>query len=245
MFCRYCGTEVKDDAVFCPSCGKRLNNEKTASNKENFDEFKNYEYKKLTYDRVRIKKEAKDALEGNILLMFVAILIISALVGALSATFILGLVAPIFQISLFFISKKVLLKKTVDLDLIFKPLNDFNYLLKVIGASLLVAIICFLGFILFIIPGIILSLQYSQVIRIMSEDRNISISDALEKSKLMMYGHKWDLFVFELSFIGHALLVILTFGLWIIYYAPYQEIANTNFYFYLKGLENKKYTVEY
>jgi hypothetical protein len=27
MFCKYCGNEVKDDAKFCPSCGKQLTGE--------------------------------------------------------------------------------------------------------------------------------------------------------------------------------------------------------------------------
>lgn len=36
--------------------------------------------------------------------------------------------------------------------------------------------------------------------------------------------------MFILSFIGHFLLVLLTFGIWIIYLSPYYNVAAINYY---------------
>lgn len=79
---------------------------------------------------------------------------------------------------------------------------------------------------LFVIPGIIKAYSYSLAPYIKSENPNISASKAIELSKTMTNGHKMDLFVLGLSFIGWQLLNGLTFGiLGIIYVNPYFNAA--------------------
>jgi len=46
----------------------------------------------------------------------------------------------------------------------------------------------------------------------------------------LMDGHKWDLFVLDLSFIGWILLCLLTCGIGFIFLAPYMEMAHVEFY---------------
>ncbi|MDD3171232.1 MAG: DUF975 family protein [Bacilli bacterium] len=237
MYCKKCGKEINDDATFCPFCGENVNGKETSNG---LNDLKNYRYKRRReYDGHAIKQEAKDALKGNVLMMFVVLLIIGVIGSAASATVVGSLITPIFGISVFWVSKNLLINKKVDLDLMWKPIDDFSYFLRVVGAGLLVALITAIGLLLLIVPGVIFALMYSQTIRIMADDKNISISEAMDMSKKMMDGHKWELFVFELSFIGHVLLTAITFGLWGIYFAPFYEVANTNYYFYLKGLESK------
>ena len=55
-------------------------------------------------------------------------------------------------------------------------------------------VIIIIGSILFIIPGIIASLMFSQVFYIIAEDNKIDPYNALVKSKKMMEGNKWKLF---------------------------------------------------
>lgn len=45
-----------------------------------------------------------------------------------------------------------------------------------------------------------------------------------------MNGHKWELFVLQLSFIGWYLLVSITFGIASIYVVPYMSCTVANFY---------------
>ena len=60
-------------------------------------------------------------------------------------------------------------------------------------------------------------------------------TESITASKNMMRGHKWDLFVLDLSFIGWYLLAGLTFGILLIYVLPYHNAARTAFYLDLIG----------
>ena len=111
----------------------------------------------------------------------------------------------------------------------------FNNILKAIGVTLLVGIIVSIGTILLIIPGIILSFMYSQVYYIMAENPEMSIIDCLKESSRIMKGHKMDLFVLELSFLGWVILMGITFGIAGLYVLPYYSATLTNFYLEIKN----------
>ena len=53
----------------------------------------------------------------------------------------------------------------------------------------------------------------------------------------MMNGHKWDLFVLQLSFFWWFLLVMVTLGIAAIYVTPYISATTANFYNSIKGTE--------
>ena len=50
-----------------------------------------------------------------------------------------------------------------------------------------------------------------------------------------MDGHKMELFVLDLSFIGWYLLCVITFGIAFIWVAPYIQATKTNFYNKIKN----------
>ena len=76
---------------------------------------------------------------------------------------------------------------------------------------------------LFVIPGIVKGYSYSLAIYIKSENPNIPASTAIELSKRMTNGHKMDLFVLDMSFIGWGILSAFTLNiLGILYVMPYQ-----------------------
>ncbi|MDA3871938.1 MAG: DUF975 family protein [Candidatus Marinimicrobia bacterium] len=102
-------------------------------------------------------------------------------------------------------------------------------------AYLLKAIFVFLWTLLLIIPGIIAAISYSQVFYILAENDSISGTDALKKSKEMMYGYKWKYFCLRLRFIGWFLLCILTLGVGFLWFTPYITISCANFYDDIKG----------
>lgn len=88
----------------------------------------------------------------------------------------------------------------------------------------------FLWSLLLVIPGIVKSYSYAMTPYIMAEDPNITADDAIDKSRVMMNGHKADLFWLELTFLGWIFLNLLTLGLGSCFLEPYYQTARAAFY---------------
>ena len=104
-----------------------------------------------------------------------------------------------------------------------------NYWHKVWG-MLLMTIMVFLWSLLLVIPGIIKWFSYAMTPFILEENPELSASDAIHRSRMMMRGHKWQLFVLELTFLGWALLCVLTLGIGFLWLTPYQYTSYAHFY---------------
>lgn len=180
-------------------------------------------------DRTLIKNEVKAALKGKWIYLFV----ILAVMGAVSSPFA-GLLFPVLMFGFYVISLDVLNGQEIDVNKFIEPFKDLNQALKLIAVSLLVGLLVGIGFALFLVPGIILMMMWSQASFIMMENPELGVLDAMKKSSEMMKGYKMDLFIFHLSYIGHYLLVMITFGLWLIYFMPLIEVAKVNYYKHLK-----------
>ncbi len=117
--------------------------------------------------------------------------------------------------------------------------------LNVVKVMLLTSLKIALGSIL-IIPGIYWSYCYMQVGYLMAENPYLTTRRAMELSKQMMNGEKWNTFVLQLSFIGWYLLCIITFGIGYIFLEPYVQATFAELYAALraKALANG-YTNEY
>lgn len=87
---------------------------------------------------------------------------------------------------------------------------------------------------LFFIPGIIKSLSYAQMPYLLMDHPEMGWKEALDESRRMMDGHKWDYFVLNLSFLGWILLGCVTFGIALIYVDPYMQMTFANYYRALK-----------
>lgn len=83
---------------------------------------------------------------------------------------------------------------------------------------------------LFIIPGIIKAFAYSQTLYIVAEYKEVSVTKAMNISKVITRGHKWDIFVMYLSFIGWDILCIFTLGIGTLWLTPYKNMTYTNAY---------------
>ena len=83
---------------------------------------------------------------------------------------------------------------------------------------------------LFIIPGIIKAFAYSQTLYIVAEYKEVSVTKAMNISKVITRGHKWDIFVMYLSFIGWDFLCIFTLGIGTLWLTPYKNMTYTNAY---------------
>lgn len=113
--------------------------------------------------------------------------------------------------------------------------DGFGFVGKIVLLNLVMTVFIALWSMLFIIPGIIASLAYSQTIYIMLDHPDMSALDAIRASKQLMKGHKWEYFVLGLSFIGWSILSSFTLGLLSIWLTPYQHVTYANYY---NGLVN-------
>ena len=83
---------------------------------------------------------------------------------------------------------------------------------------------------LFIIPGIIARLSYAMTPFLMAEHPEMTAAEAISRSKELMYGHKWELFVLRLTFIGWSILAALTMNVGNLVLNPYKNAAEASFY---------------
>ena len=92
---------------------------------------------------------------------------------------------------------------------------------------------------LFVIPGIVKYYSYAMAPYIMIENPDMSASDVISESRRLMDGHKWELFVLDLSFIGWEFLTAITFGLVGIYLIPYYNETYAAYYRYVKSCKGE------
>lgn len=109
-----------------------------------------------------------------------------------------------------------------------------NYI-GIIKTMLLTNILIFLWSLLLIIPGIIKAYAYSMVPYILADNPNIGVKKAIELSNEMTRGHKFDMFVLDLSFIGWYLLGLLVLGIGVLFVMPYENATKAELYLVLRN----------
>ena len=142
------------------------------------------------------------------------------------------------------------------------PISRYTFLLRVkkwFSAPLVILVkdIFLLLWSLTIVGGIIKSYSYRMVEYIVAENPDIKPMEAINLSRKMMNGHKWEAFVLDLSFLPWHLLSILTLGLSSIFFAsPYIEATELEYFVHIRKLAyennvenvtllNDKYLYEY
>ena len=105
---------------------------------------------------------------------------------------------------------------------------------RVLTTTLLYYVYVFLWSLLLLIPGCIKSYSYAMTPYILKDNPEMKNNAAIEESMRMMDGHKLELFLLDLSFIGWAILSILTCCIGFLWLTPYMNMARVNFYEDLK-----------
>ena len=189
-------------------------------------------------DRVEIKKWAKEKIKGHIWEILVPIVVAGFLTSLTVGTHytyengqLTGSVG--YNVGIFFAFVEVglasfMLKFIHDKEHNFKDLFAFvgDYV-RIFVVKLLSTIFVVLWTLLLIVPGIIKAYAYTLIPLLLSDDKykDLSYMEVLKKSEELMKGHKMDLFLFDLSFIGWHLLAIFTLGLLEIWIIPYYNTA--------------------
>lgn len=86
---------------------------------------------------------------------------------------------------------------------------------------------------------IVLSYRYSLCELIAIDQPELSTKEAVAKSRELLKGNKFNLFILQCTFIGWAILALLTFGIGILWFVPYMMFATIAFYMYLKNKNTK------
>lgn len=199
-------------------------------------------------DRSYLKEKSKQQLKENLIISIITVFIANFFINAstlnegitlfngkkssLSLDLITLLFAGVITTGLNTFLLKIV--KNSGIPEIKDLFSHFNIYLKTLGLYILIAVISSIGFILLIVPGIILLIMFSQSFFILAEDPSKTIKDCMLESKEMMYGHKSEYFVLQLSFIGWYFLVIITLGLASFWVNPYVQITNANYYLQIK-----------
>ena len=192
-------------------------------------------------NRAELKSDAKLKLKGKYGILFAIMLIIGLIsgvagailslipyVGSLISTII---ITPAFALSTIRVYLAVTAGETPEVKDAFSGFDDFWSAFKV---TFLVGLYTFLWSLLFIIPGIVKTYAYSMSMYILAENKGKGARECIKESMEMTYGHKMELFVLSLSFIGWSLLGVLTLGIGYIWIIPYMQATFTNAYKSLK-----------
>ncbi len=132
-----------------------------------------------------------------------------------------------FGLSLYFL--KLSRGESAKLTLIFQ---GFKHFVRSLCIYLL------LWALILIIPGIVMSLSYSQVFFILADNPELPCTEAMRISKNMMQGYKWNYFMLQLSFLPWGICCLLTLGIGFLWLMPYIKTSNANFYLKVKANYN-------
>ena len=139
-------------------------------------------------------------------------------------TFLLN---AVFSLSNHYVYIKLVYEEKVKISDSFYGFKDFGSAVKL---YFLMGLYISLWSMLFYIPGIIKSYEYSMAPYILANNPGMSPNECLRKSKEMTNGYKFSLFLLDLSFIGWNLLSVLTLGILSIWVNPYYQASKAYAY---------------
>jgi uncharacterized membrane protein len=180
-----------------------------------------------------LRKAARSQLHGSWLAAVGVVLVYSVITGVASGLAGIGLLILGGPLALgyygYFLRKAK--GETVSFSNLFDGFDNFG---KALVLFVLQGIFIALWSILLFIPGIIKSLSYSMAFFILKDNPDMNALDAITASRKMMNGYKLKLFFLHLSFIGWALLCVVTIGIGYLWLSPYVTLSVSNFYEDLK-----------
>lgn len=187
-----------------------------------------------------IRGKAWDALRGkwgqaavSCLIIYVAYLVVCGISVLIP---LLGFLAILFAMSVVgigfcFIFWDVYKGANVEIKTVLEPVHDYG---RYLVGFLLMFVYVFLWSLLLYIPGIIKAYSYSMTFYIMRDNPDMGGEQAIQRSMAMMKGHKMELFLLSLSFLGWILLGMITLGIGLLWVYPYMYTAMAAFYEELK-----------
>ncbi|MCD8207998.1 MAG: DUF975 family protein [Bacteroidales bacterium] len=198
------------------------------------------------------RSSAAAALKGNWASAVIATIIIAAIVSICSGTGFLGgllggddataagtggggsiilTILVLVPASVGYLNALKKLHREGDSNVISNTFSlGFKNYVHQIWTMLLMAIYISLWTLLLVIPGIVKSFSYAMTPFILHDEPDLGADATIHRSREMMYGHKADLFLLDLSFIGWYILGCITLGIGLLWVYPYVYTAHAAFY---------------
>ncbi len=194
-------------------------------------------------NRVVLKSRAKEALGNGIFqtpwLLAVVVCAIVGLIEGLAAGVTFGIASLLVTGPLMYGTSYVFLKNArernqqIAIEDVFKCFKDDLGGIVLLG--LMICIFTFLWSLLLVIPGIVKAYGYSQAFNIKIDHPEYDWRTCIKESEKMMAGHKAELFVLDLSFIGWAILGSFCFGIGTLWVMAYMYATKAEYYQSLIG----------
>lgn len=108
--------------------------------------------------------------------------------------------------------------------------DGFSAMPKAIGLFIVYILIVLIGFICFIIPGIIFTLMFAQVFYIAADKPDTPVIDCFQQSASIMKGHKWQYFKLSLRYSLYFILSVFTLFIWALWLLPQMYVSTALFY---------------
>ena len=199
-------------------------------------------------ERGKLKEWSKSKIKGNTIKIFLVILLVSIITSLTIGTqvdwnnlkfeggqlkgykpgFNFGFLFYFVNVGFAYYMVKFVEGKENNISDIFYFIKDF---FRTLITGLIKGLFIALWSLLLIVPGIIKTYAYALIELLLADEEyeDLSATEAIKLSQEMMKGHKMDLFVLDLSFIGWHLLAILTLGILEIWILPYHMTARVKF----------------
>ncbi|MDR0922473.1 MAG: DUF975 family protein [Lactobacillales bacterium] len=155
--------------------------------------------------------------------------------GLKTQNIITDFISMFFIVAIMWVSLDLLRRKKDDVqlpeDLFLVGKNFVSYL----AAFFMQWIYLGLWSLLFLIPGIVKSYSYAMTYYVLKDGYEVtgkmpSTNEAITRSRELMYGHKWELFILDLSFIPWRFLSLITLGVGSLWVTPYVTATKAAFY---------------
>ena len=192
------------------------------------------------FNRVEIKQRAKAQLGNGIFtnnwLWALLLALIGGIIISVSGIVVIGpliVTGPImFGLAYLFLKQARDGQQMNIKDLFTGFTGDFG---TNVGLGILQAVFIALWSLLFYIPGIVKYYSYSMIFFIKADHPEYDWHQCFNESKRITKGHKWDLFVLDLSFLGWMIVGSLCFGVGTLWVAAYMNAAKAQAYEVIKN----------
>ncbi|MBO5842221.1 MAG: DUF975 family protein, partial [Clostridia bacterium] len=149
--------------------------------------------------RSELKKQAKAALKGHwgvAILVGLAMVGINWVIGMIPVIgWVVSLAAVVFEFGIAAFYLSVIRAGDIQFTTLFS--SSFEGFAKKLGTMWLQILYIFLWSLLLWIPGIIKSYSYAMTEYILLDNPELTANEAITKSREMMNGYKWKLFVLD------------------------------------------------
>lgn len=185
-------------------------------------------------NRAELKSRAKSQLGGIFEQNWLYALLFFFIASAIASITAFTAVGPIIVLGpMSYATSKMLIKlsrtgEKPDLNGLFDGFKDDFGGTFLIG--LLTTIFVALWSMLFVIPGIVKTYAYSFAYYVKADHPEYDWRQCIDESKRLTQGHKGELFILDLSFIGWLIVGSFCLGIGTLWVTPYMSLTRVNFY---------------